>query len=141
MGQSVIQDSIICLQNKHYVKPSLREEITAMIVNNLATLSHFVLHLIYELQQRYTAFMCSIINFSFITHSFPFHLSIIYVKYCYVRCRLVEIYWVLEEWAASIFKVSTFYQSKDHHTQDIIPVTAMRTSNFRTCSNGNSSKM
>jgi hypothetical protein len=52
MAQPVIQDSIICPQNKHYVKPSLRKEVTAMIVNYLASLSHFVLHLIYELQHR-----------------------------------------------------------------------------------------
>ena len=51
IGQSVIQDSIIRPQNKHYVKPSLREEVTTMIVNNLASLFHSVLHLIYELQQ------------------------------------------------------------------------------------------
>lgn len=52
MTQPVIQDSIVGPENKHYVKPSLRKEVTAMIVNYLASLSHFVLHLIYELQER-----------------------------------------------------------------------------------------
>ena len=59
IGQSVVQDGIICPQNKHYVKPPLWEEVTAMIVNNLASLSHSVLHLIYELQQTHTVHVLS----------------------------------------------------------------------------------
>jgi len=53
VGQSVIQDRVTGPQNKHNVKPPLREEVTPMVINNLASLFHFVLHLIYELQQRY----------------------------------------------------------------------------------------
>jgi hypothetical protein len=60
MGQSVLQDSIIRPRNKHYVKPSLREEVTAMIVDNLASLSHFVLHLIYKLKPLKSCPFCQL---------------------------------------------------------------------------------
>jgi hypothetical protein len=69
MGQSVIQDSIICPQNKRYVKPSLREEVTAMIVNNLASLSHSVLHLIYKLQQTNIHCSCAQSQVSALSHT------------------------------------------------------------------------
>lgn len=96
IGQSVVQDGVICPQNKHYVKPPLWEEVTAMIVNNLASLSHSVLHLIYELQQTYTAHVLNH-KFQLITHRFPFHPSTMYIKYCQLRYRVVEIYQGLEE--------------------------------------------
>jgi len=120
IGQSVIQDSIICPQNKHYVKPPLWEEVTAMIVNNLASLSHSVLHLIYELQQTYTAHM--------LNHKFQlYHTSTMYTKYRQLRYRVVEIYQGLEEWDASIFRVGRFYWIKDHYkSEDTVPVTIIK---------------
>lgn len=114
--QSVIQDSIICPQNKHYVKPSLWEELTAMIVNNLASLSHAVLYLIYELQQTYTVHVLNHKFQLYHTHRFPLHPSTMYIKYCQLRYRVAEIYRVLEEWDAFIFRVGIFYWIKDHYT-------------------------
>lgn len=51
-----------------------------------------------------------------------------YIKYCQLRYRVVEIYRVLEEWDASNFRVGRFYQIKDHYTsEDTVQVNIIKT--------------
>jgi hypothetical protein len=58
----------------------------------------------------------------------PFHPSTMYIKYCQLRYRVVEIYQVLEEWDASNFRVGRFYRIKDNYTsEDTVPVNNIKT--------------
>jgi len=48
-AQTVIQNGVISLEYNHTIKPSLRKEITAMIVHNIPSLFHNILKFITHL--------------------------------------------------------------------------------------------
>lgn len=47
--QAVIQHRVVSLEHNHTIEPSLREEITAVIIHNVAPFFHQVLELITHL--------------------------------------------------------------------------------------------
>ena len=48
--QAVMQNRIVGLEDHHTIKPALREEITAMIIHNIAPIFHHVFQLVTYLQ-------------------------------------------------------------------------------------------
>lgn len=48
--ESVIEVGVIGAKDKHDVEPALREEVTAVVVNNHAPLGHLVLQFIHNLE-------------------------------------------------------------------------------------------
>ena len=49
--QTVIQNGVISLKYNHAIKPTLRKEITAMVVHNVSPLFHNILKFITNLQK------------------------------------------------------------------------------------------
>ena len=49
LGKSVIEQGVVCSENDDDMKPPLREEVTAMVVNNIPSLTHHLLQFIYHL--------------------------------------------------------------------------------------------
>lgn len=49
--QPLIQQGIVCSQDKHDVEPSLWEKVTAVIVYNDTAVTHFILQLINHLEE------------------------------------------------------------------------------------------
>ena len=50
--KSFIKCCVICAQNKHNIKPSLREEVTAMIIHNIPSLTHLIFYFIHNLHKK-----------------------------------------------------------------------------------------
>lgn len=48
--EAIVEIGVVSAEDKNNVKPAFRKEITAMVINNYASISHLVLQLIHNLE-------------------------------------------------------------------------------------------
>lgn len=48
--KTIVEIGVVCAEDKNNVKPAFRKEITAMVINYDASVSHFVLQFIHNLE-------------------------------------------------------------------------------------------